>query len=330
MNVLVTGGAGFLGRKLIAALLERGTLPDGNGAERPVARVRASDLAVLGGALPDDARIETVTGDFSEAGAAERLLGDDTDVVFHLASVVSGQAEEDFDLGLRVNLDGTRRLLDACRARPRKARLVFTSSVAIFGGDIPAVLDDRTHVTPQNSYGTQKAACELLVNDYSRKGHIDGRVLRLPTVVVRPGRPNAAASSFASAVIREPLEGREYVCPVKEDTDMWILSPRRTVEALVRGAVLPAEAFGSFRAVNLPGLTVSVGEMVAALREVAGDAVAGRLSYRPDPFIEGIVYGWATRFVATRGEALGFEADADFREVVQAFIDDELGGRFVA
>ena len=207
---------------------------------------------------------------------------------------------------------------------------MFTSSVAVFGGDLPEVLDDRTHVTPQNSYGTQKAIGELLVNDYSRKGLVDGRTLRLPTVVVRPGKPNAAASSFASAVIREPLQGSDYVCPVKEDTEMWVLSPRRTVAALVHGAALPADAFGSFRAVSLPGITVSVRDMVAALREVAGERVASRLGFSPDPFIETIVYGWATRFDAQRGLAMGFTADTDFTDVVRAFIDDELGGEFVA
>lgn len=326
MNVLITGGTGFIGRKLVAALLARGTLPGAGGEEQPIARLRVSDVAEPLAPLPDDARIETVYGDYTAPGAAAALLGEDTDAVFHLAAVVSGQAEQDFDLGLRINLDGTRMLLDACRAAPGTPRLVFTSSVAVFGGDMPEVIDDRTHLTPQTSYGSQKAACELLVNDYSRKGFVDGRALRLPTVVVRPGKPNAAASSFASAVIREPLQGDEYDCPVKPDTGVWILSPRRVVGALIHALVLPAEAWGSYRAVSLPGMTLTVAEMVAAMGEVAGERVAARVRYAPDPFIERIVYGWATRFHTPRALAMGFEADASFEEVVRAFIDDDLGG----
>jgi len=330
VNVLITGGTGFIGRRLVAALLARGTLPDAQGNEQPIERLRVSDVAAPLSPLPDDARIETVFGDFSEPGAAATLVGNDTGVVFHLAAIVSGQAEEDFALGMRINLDGTRMLLDACRALPAPARLVFTSSVAAFGGDMPEVLDDRTHLTPQTSYGAQKAVCELLINDYSRKGFLDGRALRLPTVVVRPGKANAAASSFASAVIREPLEGREYVCPVKPDTGVWILSPRRVVDALLHAAVVPADAWGSFRAVSLPGMTLSVADMVAAMGQVAGDAVVARLSYQPDPFIERIVYGWATRFETPRALAMGFKADRSFDAVVEAFIEDDLGGRFVA
>ena len=328
MDVLITGGTGFIGRRLVAALLSRGTLPGADGREQPIGKLVVSDIAEPPSPLPDDPRIETRFGDFSEPGAADKLVGPDTGAVFHLAAIVSGQAEEDFDLGLRINLDGTRQLLDACRAKGACPRLVFTSSVAVFGGDLPEVLDDRTHLTPQTSYGSHKAACELLVNDYSRKGFVDGRCLRLPTVVVRPGKPNAAASSFASAVIREPLEGREYVCPVKPDTGVWILSPRRVVDALVHAAVTGADAWGSFRAVSLPGMTLTVAEMVEAMREVAGDAVAARLSYQPDPFIERIVYGWATRFDTPRALAMGFAADRSFRDVVEAFIEDDLGGSF--
>ncbi|MCB1743763.1 MAG: SDR family oxidoreductase [Gammaproteobacteria bacterium] len=328
MKILITGGTGFLGRKLLTALLERGTLPDPGGTEQPIASITLSDLAAPSTSLPEDPRVEFVAGDFTAAGAASTLL-DGVDVVFHLAAVVSGQAEADFELGMRVNLDGTRMLLDACRAAGRTPRFLFTSSVAMFGGDLPAVLDDRTHVTPQNSYGAQKAMCELLINDMSRRNMVDGRTLRLPTVVVRPGKPNAAASSFASAVIREPLQGDEYVCPVRPDTRMWVMSPRRVIAALVHAATLDGSAFGSFRAVSLPGLTVSVEQMVDALRAVAGDAVASRVSYQPDPFIEGIIHAWATRFDTPRAQAMGFKADADFRAVVEAFIEDELGG-FVA
>ncbi len=330
MNVLITGGTGFIGRRLVAALLARGTLPDADGNEQAIARLRVSDVAKPPSPLPDDNRIEAVYGDFSAPGAADKLVGDDTDAVFHLAAIVSGQAEQEFELGMRINLDGTRALLDACRAQERCPRLVFTSSVAVFGGDMPEVLDDRTHLTPQTSYGSQKAACELLVNDYSRKGFVDGRALRLPTVVVRPGKPNAAASSFASAVIREPLQGDDYACPVKPDTSMWVLSPRRVVDALMHAATTPQSAWSSYRAVSLPGMTLTVADMVEAMGQVAGDKVAARVSYVPDPFIERIVYGWATRFTTPRAEAMGFRADGSFQEVVEAFIEDELGGRFAA
>jgi nucleoside-diphosphate-sugar epimerase len=325
VNVLITGGAGFIGQRVAAAMLERGSLPDAENNEVPITRIRISDIAQPLTAIADDERIETVIGDFTAAGAAEELLGTDTDVIIHLAAVVSGQAEANFDLGMRINLDGTRGLLDACRALAKAPRLVFTSSVAAFGGDMPEVLDDRTHLTAQNSYGIQKTICELLINDYTRKGFIDGRSLRLPTVVVRPGKANAAASSFASAVIREPLQGSDYACPVKADTSMWLMSPRKVVDALIHGTVMPASVFaGGFRSVSLPGLTVTIEQMVDAMRTEAGDEVADRVSFMPDPMIEQIVYGWPTRFATPRAEAMGFTADSDFRDVVKAFIEDDL------
>ena len=325
MNVLITGGAGFIGQRLVGALIGRGTLPDATGNELPIERIRISDIAQPLRPLPDDARIETVVGDFTAPGAAGELVGSDTNVIVHLAAVVSGQAEANFDLGMRINLDGTRALLDACRGLAKPPRFVFTSSVAAFGGDMPEVLDDRTHLTAQNSYGIQKAICELLISDYSRKGMIDGRALRLPTVVVRPGKANAAASSFASAVIREPLQGTHYACPVKPETSMWLMSPRKVVEALMHGTVMPASVFGGgFRAVSLPGLTVTVQQMIDAMRAEAGAQVAERVTFKPDPVIEQIVYGWATRFSTPRAEAMGFTADTDFRDVVKAFIEDDL------
>lgn len=325
MKVLITGGAGFIGQRVLSALLQRGSVPDADGNERSIERIRVSDIAQPSKAMPNDPRIETVIGDFTAPGAAAELVGGDTNLVIHLAAVVSGQAEADFDLGMRVNLDGTRAMLEACRALPKPARFVFTSSVAAFGGDMPDVLDDRTHLTAQNSYGVQKTICEQLISDYSRKGMIDGRALRLPTVVVRPGKANAAASSFASAVIREPLQGSEYACPVKPDTEMWLMSPRKVVESLMHGTVMPASVFGGgFRAVSLPGLTVTVQEMVDAMRDEAGQQVADRVSFKPDPMIEQIVYGWATRFETPRAEAMGFSADSDFRSVVRAFIEDDL------
>ena len=330
MKVLVTGGNGFLGRRLVVALLDRGAVTGPDGAEHEIGCIVVSDVGPGLAPPPDDPRIDERIGDFSAPGAAEALVDGDTGVVFHLAAVVSGEAEQDFDLGMRINFHGSVRLLDALRARGSCPRLVFASSVAAYGGDMPAVIEDSTILTPQTSYGSQKAAVELLLNDYSRKGFLDGRALRLPTVVVRPGKANAAASSFASAIIREPLEGRAYTCPVAEETGVWLLSPRRVIEGFLHAASLPAEAFGMSRALALPGMTVTVGEMVAGLREVAGDRVAERLTFERDPFIEKIVYGWATKFRPERALAMGFAPDGDFKSVVEAFVEDDLGGRFVA
>ena len=329
MKVLVTGGTGFLGRRLVSALLERGAVHGSDGAEHEIERLVVSDIGPGLSPLPVDPRIDLRLGDFSEPGAAESLIDAGTGAVFHLAAVVSGEAEQNFDLGLRINFHGSLRLLDAIRARGACPRLVFASSVAAYGGDMPEVIEDSTILTPQTSYGSQKAAVELLLGDYSRKGFVDGRALRLPTVVVRPGKANAAASSFASAIIREPLEGRAYACPVAEETGVWLLSPRRVVESFIHAANLPSHAFGMSRALALPGMTVTVREMVAGLREVAGDRVAGRLTFDRDPFIEKIVYGWATRFRPERALAMGFAPDGDFRSVVEAFIEDDLGGSYV-
>ena len=328
MKVLVTGGLGFLGRRLVDALLDRGALTGTDGEEHEIERIVVSDLAPGPSPFREDPRIERRIGDFSAPGAAESLVDERTGAIFHLAAVVSGEAEQDFDLGLRVNFHGSVRLLDAIRSRGACPRLVFTSSVAAYGGDMPEVIEDSTILSPQTSYGSQKAALELLIHDYSRRGFVDGRALRLPTVVVRPGKANAAASSFASAIIREPLEGRAYDCPVAQEAEVWLLSPRRTIESFVHAATLPAEAFGMSRALALPGMTISVGDMVSVLRETAGDRVAARLSFEPDPFVEKIVYGWATRFRPERALALGFRPDETFESVVEAFIADDLGGRF--
>ena len=330
MKVLVTGGHGFLGRRLVNALLDRGALTGADGAEHEIERIVVSDVGPGISSLPGDPRIEERFGDFSEPGAAEALVDADTGTIFHLAAVVSGEAEQNFDLGMRINLHGSLRLLEAVRARGACPRLVFASSVAAYGGEMPEVIEDSTILAPQTSYGSQKAAVELLIHDYSRKGFVDGRALRLPTVVVRPGKANAAASSFASAIIREPLEGRACVCPVAEETGVWLLSPRRAVESFLHAASLPAQAFGTSRALALPGMTITVAEMVATLRETAGDRVADRLSFERDSFIEKIVYGWATRFRPERALAMGFAPDADFTSVVEAFIEDDLGGRFAA
>ncbi len=322
LKIVITGAAGFLGRKLSQALLARqGPLP---GFDRPLTEVVGADL-VPPPAL-EDTRFHPAACDIGDAGAVRELVAD-ADLVFHLAAIVSADAEADFDRGMRVNLDGTRHLLEALRHGGRRPRLVFASSVAVYGGDLPATITDTTHLTPQTSYGTQKAAGELLVNDYSRKGFLDGRSLRLPTIVVRAGKPNLAASTFASSIIREPLAGQEAVCPVTPETSMYLLSPRRVIEAFQHAAGLPAEAFGKWRSVVLPGLTVSIGEMVETLRRVAGAEVAARVRFAPDPRIQAIVDTWPARFAPERGLAMGFAVDADFEEIVRAHIEDELGGR---
>lgn len=320
MKVFITGGGGFIGYRLAKRLLERGTLagPDG----RPAA---ITQIKLLDAAFPrdPDPRLACIAGDLAAPGLIDGALDPDTASVFHLAAVVSGGAEADFDLGYRVNLDGTRALLEACRRLQRPARFVFASSVAAFGGDLPEVLDDSTLPNPQTSYGTQKVLGEYLVTDYTRKGYIDGRSLRLPTIVVRAGKPNRAASSFASSIIREPLNGLVSECPVPDTTGIWLLSPGRAVEAFIHAHDLPSAAWGASRVVNLPGITATVRQVVAALGRIAGAAVAVRVRYAPDARVQAIVATWPVRFHTPRANALGFVADADIETVIRDYIQDQ-------
>jgi len=246
-------------------------------------------------------------------------VGADTTSIFHLASVVSGGAEADFDGGYRSNLEGGRLLLEACRKLPAPPKFVFASSVAAFGGALPPVLDDSTTPAPQTSYGTQKVITEYLVADYTRKGFIDGRSLRLPTIVVRPGKPNLAASSFASSIIREPVAGVDVDCPVPDTTGVWILSPRRVVEAFVHAHDLPSEKWPTTRVVNLPGITLTVREMIDAMGRVVGEAATKRVRFVPDARIQAIVKTWPVRFRTERALAMGFKADESFDDVVRDF-----------
>ena len=321
MRIVITGGCGFLGRRVAIRLLERGS---GLGS---IDELVLFDKAAPALPLPEDKRLRLVTGDIADRDTVTRLIAPGTDAVFHLAAIVSGEAEANTDLGYRVNLDGTRAVLDACRALGTAPLVVFASSLAVYGGALPQAVGDDTALTPQTSYGTQKAIGELLVNDYSRKGFVDGRALRLPTVVVRPGRPNRAASTFASSIIREPLSGQEAVCPVTLDTVMALASPRRIVEGLVHALDLPGEAFGASRSLQLPGFSVAVGEMAAALRRAGGEAAFARIRWQPDPQIQRIVSGWPQALLTPRAEALGFGRDRDIDEVVAAFIEDDLAAQ---
>jgi nucleoside-diphosphate-sugar epimerase len=252
------------------------------------------------------------------------VISPGTSSVFHLAAVVSGEAEADTDLGYRVNLDGTRAVLEACRALGTCPRLIFASSLAVYGGRLPPDVGEDTPLRPQTSYGAQKAIGELLVNDCSRKGFLDGRALRLPTVVVRPGRPNRAASTFASSIIREPLSGKDAVCPVSPDTVMALASPRRVVAGLVHALDLPGDTFGDNRSLQLPGFSVAVGDMVEAVRRLGGEAAHARIRWQPDPLLQQIVSGWPSALSAPRARALGFTADPDIDTVVHAFVEDDL------
>ncbi|WP_019142320.1 D-erythronate dehydrogenase [Noviherbaspirillum massiliense] len=325
MQVLITGGAGLLGARLARQLLQRGTLTGADGRQQAISRITLLDVVPATGF--DDPRIRIVTGDIADEKVVDANLTPDTRSIFHLAAIVSGQAEADFDLGMRINFDATRLILERARRNGNQPRMVFTSSVAVFGGNLPARVTDTQILTPQSSYGAQKAMGELLVNDYSRKGYIDGRALRMPTVCVRPGAPNRAASSFASGIIREPLNGIETVCPVAPETVIWLTSPRHAIGNLIHGHEVDGSAFGSSRALSLPGLSTSVKNMVGALERVAGSEVARRIRWESDPAIVRIVNTWPGDFETARADAMGFQRDTNFDDIVRAYIDDELKGR---
>ena len=325
MRAVITGGAGFLGSRLARKILERGTLVGADGAQHEVRELVLFDVVPAAGF--DDPRVKVVTGDVADPQTVRTLIGSHTQSVFHLAAIVSGQAEAEFDLGMRINFDATRHLLEAMRAMPTPGRLVFTSSLAVFGaaapGDVPDPVRDDTALTPLSSYGVQKAMGELMVNDYSRKGFVDGRALRLPTITVRPGKPNAAASSFASGIIREPLSGVDAIVPVGPDTRMWILSPKSVIDNLIVGHEVDGSAFGSYRAVSVPGMQVRIGDMAEALARVAGPEVAARIKWQHDPRIDRIVKTWPSNFDCAKGLRLGMKADSNFDDIIRAHIADQ-------
>jgi len=320
MKVFITGGGGFLGYRLARTLLERGTLAGPDGQAAPITQIKLLDTAFP---AQTDSRLQCIRGDLSAPGTIAAALEPDTASVFHLAAVVSAGAEADFELGMRVNLDGTRVLLEACRSLGRPPRLVYASSVAAFGGELPAVLDDSTTPTPQTSYGTQKVIGEYLIAEYTRRGFVDGRCLRLPTIVVRPGKPNLAASSFASAMFREPLAGVVYECPLPDTTGIWLLSPRKVIEAFVHAHELPPSAWGGNRVLNLPGITVTIRQGIEELRRIAGSEVAERVRFKIDPRIKAIVDTWPVRFETPRALAMGFGADPDLASVIRDHIREQ-------
>ena len=321
MRIVITGGGGFLGRKLAAALLARGTLTDAHGKQRRIERITLVDVATAPATA--DSRVRAIAGDLADPAFVDAALAGGVDSVFHLAAVVSGEAEMNFDLGWRVNVDATRLLLEHCRALAAPPKFVFTSSCAVFGGPLPDPVRDDQALWPQSSYGNQKATGEFLVYDFTRKGFIDGRSLRLPTISVRPGKPNKAASSFASGILREPLNGVEAICPVSRETRMWLLSPRAVIENMIIGHEAPSGAFTHTRSVNVPGISISVVGMIDALRRVAGDEVADRVVWRLDPAIDRIVQTWPVNFDTVFGRSLGMTGDADFDGIVRQYIADE-------
>jgi nucleoside-diphosphate-sugar epimerase len=311
MKVLVTGAAGFLGRRVIEALLS------GSYSAPPVSRIVAADTVACPIA---DERVDARIGTIVHPAFIASLVEPDVDLVFHLAAVLSGQSEAEFDLGMQVNVDATRNLLEACRALGRPPRFVFSSTVAVFGDDLPEVVPEHSVVRPQTSYGTAKAIAELLVNEYSRRGFIDGIACRLATVTVRPGAPNSALSSFVSGIIREPLAGIDAVCPVPLDTRLWISSPDVVTSNLIHAARVPASALHGRLAVNLPGLCVTPAQMLVSLERAGGAAARARVQSQIDPHVARVVSTWPGALDDRRARHLGFTADQSFDEVVRQYV----------
>lgn len=319
MRVLITGAAGMIGRKLTARLAAQGIL-----AGRRITALDLHDIVPAPAPAIEGVAVRTLTGDLAAAGAAEALAAGRPDIVFHLAGVVSGEAEANFDLGYRVNLGGTRALFDALRLAGHAPRVVFTSSIAVFGAPFPEIIPDDFHPTPLTSYGTQKLIGEALLADYTRRGFFDGIGIRLPTICVRPGKPNKAASSFFSGIIREPLAGQEALLPVPRTVLHTHASPRSAVGFLVHAAGIDGGLVGPRRNLTMPGVAATVGEQIEALRRVAGEGAARLIREVPDAAVWAIVKNWPTRFSAGRAHALGFRAEQSFDDIIRAHIEDEL------
>ena len=324
MHVLVIGASGFIGTKLTNRLAADGAIGD-----TPITHVTLADVIPPTMPLEDvPFGIDTIKFDITDPASIAEVLSGKPDYIFHLAAVVSGDAEKNFELGYAVNVEGTKLLLEAIRADANYTpRLVFTSSLAVFGPPLPAVIPDSQACTPKSSYGTQKAMCELLVEDYTRKGFLDGISIRFPTITVRPGAPNKAASSFISGIIREPVANMPAVCPVSLDTRCAVASPKASVGFLIRAATLTADEVGDGpRTFNMPSLTVSVKEMIASLERTTGKHATELIKHEPDPFIMKIVNSWPQEIEAARAKALGFEPDTSYDTIIETYIDEDLGG----
>jgi len=327
MHILITGAAGMIGHKLTARLVK-----DGNLNGQTIDRMTLIDVVAPEKPAGFSGKVDLSTADLAATGAAGKAIAARPDVIFHLAGVVSGEAETDFEKGYHVNLDGTRALLEAIRTTGNgyKPKVVFTSSIAVFGAPFPYAIPDEFHLTPLTSYGTQKAISELLLADYTRRGFLDGVGIRLPTICVRPGKPNKAASGFFSGIIREPLAGLEAVLPVADSVRHTHASPRSAVGFLIHAAGLTREQLGPRVSLAMPGVCCTVAEQIESLARIAGPKVAARIRREPDDLVVRIVSGWSERFDAKRAAALGFKAEATFDDIIRAHIDDELGGKIAS
>ncbi len=327
MHILITGASGMIGRKLTARLVADGAL---NG--KPIERLTLVDVDTPQRPEKFAARVDAFVADIANPATGGAAIAGRPDVIFHLAAIVSGEAELDFEKGMRINFDGSRSLLEAIRnaGAGYRPRMVFASSIAAFGAPFPETIPDDFALTPLTSYGAQKAMVELMLADYSRRGFVDGVGIRLPNIVVRPGKPNKAASGFFSSIIREPLNGEEAVLPVDEGVRNWHASPRAAVGFLVHAAGLDGDKLGPRINLTMPGVCCTVAEEIAALRRIAGDKVASRIRRSPDPLIARIVGGWPGRFETRCALALGFKAEASFDEIIRVHIEDELGGKIAS
>jgi nucleoside-diphosphate-sugar epimerase len=321
MKVLVTGAAGMIGRKFCEALIQRGNI-----GSKPVDQLTMADTITPDVPAGVPFSVRTLSADISDASVAESFAADRPDLIYHLAAVVSGEAEADFDKGYRVNLRGIQQLFEAVRRANYRPRVVFASSIAVFGTPFPETIPEDFAPAPLTSYGTQKAIGELLLADFSRRGFFDGIGIRLPTICVRPGKPNKAASGFFSSIIREPLKGEPAVLPVTDDVRHWFASPRAAVSFLFHAGALDLDRLGLRRTLNMPGLSATVGEMIASLEQVAGVECVKLIQREPDPTIQRFVDGWPRRLDASRAQALGFRAETSFEEIIKIHVEDECGG----
>src|SRR4028119_680385 len=317
MRILILGGGGFLGRRLAKELIENGGLSQGQ-----LTHLTLVDIEFVEDRL-HDSRLEYIQADFSDEATITNILQQQPDVIFHLAAIVSGEAEKNLELGMKINFYASLQILELCRKLAIHPRIVFASSCAVFGGDVSKVITDETAPKPRSSYGTQKAMVELLMNDYSRRGFVDARSLRLPTIAVRPGKPNAATSSFISSIIREPLQGKKASYPVPPETPYWILSPKGVIQNFIHAAKIDKELLGDDRVINLPGLTVTVSEMIHSLEQIAGPEVTRLISHEPDAFLESIVLTWPPYFDTVRAKKLGFVSDSSVEEIIRSYIAEE-------